>query len=243
MKLKRYEFSTTFAMLALIVVTAAFQLLSAYGAVCIAWNPGYNRFPFTMSFAYAFDNLLLFRISNIITWLGTIVWGVVIFMMLTQKKGAYLMALITSAISFVFGLIPAIIADTKNFTRDFSLGSPHWGRTFANAMVLILLLIPPVRTSLMKFTSAENRWTGKVAQQLMIMSMFLFWLSLVSFLGTTFMAGAHLVDGINVWEIVQIQTYGSYITLAAGVSMLGGGFILKQFNPSKAVITTVEVNE
>ncbi|MHA1746579.1 MAG: hypothetical protein ACTSWW_11300 [Promethearchaeota archaeon] len=243
MKLKRYEFSTTFAMLALFVVTAAFQLMSAYGAVCIAWDPGYARPPFTMLFAYAFDNLLLFRISNIITWLGTLVWGYVIFAMLTQKKGAYLIALITSAVSFVFGLIPAIIADTKNFTVPFSVGSPHWGRTFANLMVLILLLIPPVRTSLQNFTAAENRWTGKVAQQLMVMSLFVFWLSLVSFLGTTFMAGAHVVDGVNIWEIVQIQTYGSYITLAAGVSMLGGGFILKQFNPSKALITTVEVTK
>ena len=57
------------------------------------------------------------------------------------------------------------------------------------------------------------------------------------------MAGAHLVDGVNIWEIVQIQTYGSYVTLAAGVSMLGGGFILKQFNPSKALITTIEVTK
>ena len=245
MKLKRNEFTTSFVVIALFAVTAALTLLSAYGSVCIAWQPKYRNPPFsTMMFTYVGENLFIFRLSNILTWLGAIFWGYVIYAVLTQKKGAYLMALITASVSFVVGLVPALIADMSKVTEEvsFSIGSPHWARTFANLLVIIVLVIPPVRKSVMKFASEENRLTGNVAQQIMMMSVFFFWLSLMSFLGTNFMASAHVVQGINVWELVEIQNIGTIATSVIGVSMLGGGFILKQFKPSRALITTVEVN-
>jgi len=261
MKLKRNEFTTSFVVIALFAITAALQLMSAYGAVCIAWDPFYRNPPMSMiMFPYVGANLLIFRISNIVTWIGAIFWGYIIYATLTQKKGAYLMALITSFISFVMGLIPALIADIYAIPGDyadcledwvvgmpecvegFTIGSPHWARTFANFLVILVLVIPYVRKSVVKFASAENRYTGNVAQQIMLMSMFFFWLSLMSFLGTNFMASAHIVQGINVWELLEIQSIGAYTTLITGVSMLGGGFILKQFKPSRALIATVEVN-
>ncbi|MHA1610425.1 MAG: hypothetical protein ACTSYU_00100 [Promethearchaeota archaeon] len=249
MTLKRSQFSTTFVLIALFAVTAALQLLSAYGAVCVAWDPAwYNRTlpPFAgggFMFAYVHDNLLLFQVSNIITWLGVILWAVVIYLTLTQKKLAYWLALATSGISFVFGLIPALYADTKDFTVPFELGSPHWARTFANGLCLILLVIPPVFKSLLAFTATENQMTGNIARQIMVMSLFFFWLSIVSFLGTNFMAGAHVVSSINIWQLVEIQTIGSYVTSAIGISMLGGGLIVKQFMPSHSVTTSVELNK
>jgi hypothetical protein len=237
-------------MVAIIAVTAALTLLSAYGAICIAWDPFWlNRVyppvhPLAgdLMYPHILDNLLLYRLSNIITWIGAFFWGYVIYAIFTQKKAAYLMALITSAVCFVMGIIPAIISDTKNFTIEFSVGSPHWARTFANGLVLIMLLIPPMKKGMDGFAASKSTMTGNIAQQLMVMSMFFFWLSLVSFLGTTFMASAHVINGVNVWQLLEIQSIGAYVTLAAGGSMLGGGFILKQFNPSKALITTVEVN-
>ncbi len=246
MKLKRNEFTTSFVVIALFAVTAALQLLSAYGSVCAAWNPFWQA-----RFAYVGQNLLIFQVSNVITWAGAVFWGYVIFAVLTQKKWAYWMALGTAVISFIMGIIPAMIADLAKWTGanqgpvkvDFAIGSPHWARTFANLLVIIVILIPPVRKSVQKFASAENKFTGKVAQQIMLMSMFFFWLSLMSFLGTNFMASAHVVQGVNVWQLVEIQTIGAYATLITGVSMLSGGFILKQFNPSKSLITTVEVTK
>jgi len=268
MKIKRNEFTTSLVVIALFAVTAALQLLSAYGAVCVAWDPLQTYaelgFPFaegTLLWPAQIENLLLFKISNIITWIGTFAWGWIIYATLTQKKGAYLTALITSGISFVMGLIPALIVDLAapavGLSRcegqppfmqpeggcvlgSFSIGSPHWARTFANLLVILVLVIPPVRKSLVKFASAENRFTGNVAQQIMMMSMFFFWLSIMSFLGTNFMASAHLVQGINTWQLVEIQSIGAYTALITGVSMLGGGFILKQFKPSNSLITSLE---
>ena len=250
MKLKRSQFTTTFVMIALFAVTAALQLLSAYGAMCIAWDPGRAYPPMmpgplagTPMFPYVLENSLLFQISNIVTWLGVIAWGFVIYCVLTQKKPAFLLALITSFISFVLGLIPALIADTNTFTEPLEIGSPHWARTFANFLVLIVLIIPPVGKSLRTFTATENRMTGSVANQIMMMSMFFFWISIVSFLGTTFMAGAHVIQsGLNVWELVEIQSLGAITSSVIGASMLGGGFIIKQLKPSNSVITSLEEN-
>lgn len=255
MKLKRNELTNTFVLIALFAVTAATQLLSAYGAMCSAWFPA-NLSPHIEA------NLFLYRFSNIVTWIGALFWGYVIYAVLTQKKGAYLMALITSFVSFVMGIIPAIISDTASAANRyaaclllpspaqpeggcveaFAIGSPHWARVFANGMVLILLLIPPMRKGIQKFVSSENRMTGNVAQQIMIMSIFFFWLSIVSILGTNFMAGAHMSYGVNVWELVQAQNIGAWTTGILGVSMLSGGFILKQFKPSRSLITTTEAN-
>jgi hypothetical protein len=189
------------------------------------------------------NNLLLFQISNVITWVFAFFWGFVIWSTLTQKKFAYWLALATSGISFAFGLISALYADTKDFTKPFVLGSPHWARTFANALVLILLVIPPLGKSIIKFTATENQMTGNIARQIMMMSLFFFWLSFVSFIGTNFMAGAHFVSGINIWEIVEIQTIGSYVTSAVGLTMLGGGFVVKQFMSSHSVTTSVELSK
>ena len=257
--MKRSDISTTFVLVALFAVTAALTLLSAYGAICIAWDPFWlnraNPYTGALMYPYIVENEILYKASNIITWIGAFFWGYIIYTIFAQKKYAYLLALINSAVCFVMGIIPAMISQTKGFidvvidgetlpwTAGFTISSPHWARTFANALILIVLLIPPVKKALDGFVTSNYKMSGNVAQQIMMMSMFFFWLSLVSFLGTTFMASAHVIDGINVWEMVEIQSIGAYATLAVGASMLGGGFILKQFNPSKALITTVEVTK
>lgn len=68
------------------------------------------------------------------------------------------------------------------------------------------------------------------------MSVFFIWFAFVSFLGTTFMAGAHVVDGINYWELVEIQSIGGYATAIAGSTFLASGLVTKYLKPS--VITT-----
>ena len=241
MNIKRSQFSTTFVMIALYAITAAVQLLSAYGSVCVTWN---YAMPYTMSFPYVGENLFLFKLSNIVAWLCAFFWGFVIYCTLTQKKMAYILALISSFLSFVFGLIPAMLADLSKVDAEtaFSIGSPHWGKTMASALVLILLIIPPVRNSLQTFVSTENKMTGNISRQIMMMSLFFFWFSFVSLLGTNFMAGAHMVNGVNYWQLVEIQSIGTYVTAFAGISMLGGGFLVKQFKPSTTLITSMEEN-
>ena len=67
--------------------------------------------------------------------------GFVIYSVLTQRKWSYILALICSVLGLLAGLIPAIIADTNNFTEPFEMGSPHWAKTIASAIVLVVLVI------------------------------------------------------------------------------------------------------
>jgi hypothetical protein len=190
-------------------------------------------------------------VSNIITWVFAFFWGFIIYCVFAQKKIAYILALATSLISCIFGLIPALIAEgvipySEYVAGSFEIGSPHWARTFANGLVFILLLADGIwhlitkKGNLMTFTAPGNKIDVNVSKQLVMMSMFFFWLSLVSFLGTNFMRAAHVVDGINIWQLVEAQNIGGISTAVIGGSMLGVGMLLKQISASKSLISTME---
>jgi hypothetical protein len=73
---------------------------------------------------------------------------------------------------------------------------------------------------------------------MILMSLFFFWLAAVSFLGTEFMRGAHVVGGINVWTTVDFQFLGGVITSVIGTSMLSTALVYSQIRPSSALIRT-----
>jgi len=108
-------------------------------------------------------------------------------------------------------------------------------------MVLVVLLaVPASNKGLQKFISQENTITRNVGRQLMMMSVFFFWLGGASFLGSGFMKDAHVVNGINVWEMIQLQTLVAWITTIIGTSMLTGGILYSQLKPTKIRTTTLK---
>lgn len=180
----------------------------------------------------------LFQVMNVITWVTSFVTAFLIFAYLTGLLGKYIwyIATLNIFLAFIAGLIPAIIADTNGFTETFDMGSPHWAKTIVNMMVLIVLVAMVLtdilkKTSFKSFTATDNRFTGNVGRQLMIVSFIFLWLSAISFLATTFMADAHVVGGINVWEMIEIQTIGATLNLIGGISTLSAGLVYNQIKP------------
>jgi len=113
--------------------------------------------------------------------------------------------------------------------------------TLLTLMVLVVLLaVPASNKGLQKFISQENTITRNVGRQLMMMSVFFFWLGGASFLGSGFMKDAHVVNGINVWEMIQLQTLVAWITTIIGTSMLTGGILYSQLKPTKIRTTTLK---
>lgn len=227
-------------MIAFFAMAAALMLVSAYGASCIAWDPTrYQDIVTPMGtvpspWTYVRVNILLFQVSNIFTWLMGIGFGVVIYMFLTAKRFAYIAGLATSAVGFLFGVIPAVIADTKNFTVPWEgISSPHWGRTLMCLLVLVILiafyLIPGTRNGIKAFTSKENRIARTVPLQLIYMSFFFFWMALISFGGTEMLRGAHVIDGVNYWEFLNFQILSGYLITAVGSTMLTSGLIIQVY--------------
>lgn len=234
-RLKRFEFITNAIIIALFGVAAGVLLLCAYGSTCVQFrfSPAY----WSMMFTWFPDFIVAYSVTYFLSWAIAFVWGFVIYSWLTQKRWAYLSALITSAAGFIVQAIPGVISDTDGFTVAFDMGSPHWGGAMSNLVVLIVLvvgIIPfeqnPVRNSIKSFTAGDNKWGGTRAIKLMLMSTFLFWLAAVSFLGSTFMADAHNIAGVNIWQTVGYQYVGGAIIAIAGTSMLASGLILHLTN-------------
>jgi len=216
--------------------------------------PGYIM---TYMFNYMVVFGPLFQVLNVVTWITSLITAFLIFAYLTGFLGKWIwyVALLNALIAFLAGLIPALIADTNGFTfleweaGSFmapvqawvpfiyeGIGSPHWAKTIANATVLAVLAIVIFFdlikvTNFKSFTEKDNRFSGNVGRQLMLVSFILLWLSAVSFLGTGFMADAHIVGGINVWELIEIQSLGGYITLFGGASTLSAGLIYNKIKP------------
>jgi len=247
-KIKRYEFGINVIILVLFALAAAISLISAYGAACVAWDPTYWARPIYAPFppfpivAIMFEYMgtygVLFQVMNVITWVTAFITAFLIYAYLTGFLGKYIwyIALGTILLAFIAGLIPAIIADTNGFTEPFEMGSPHWAKTIVNMLVLIVLVVVIFFdlikvTSFKSFTAKDNRFSGNVGRQLMLVSFILLWLSAISFLGTTFMADAHVVGGINVWEMIEIQSLGAYITMVGGVATLSSGLIYNRIKP------------
>ena len=250
-KIKRYEFGINVIILVLFALAAGISLISAYGAACVAWDPTYwariiympsPPFPpgtiATIMFEYLGTYGVLFQIMNVITWVTSFITAFLIYAYLTGFLGKYIwyIALGTIFLAFLAGIIPAVIADTNAFTEPFEMGSPHWAKTIVNMLVLIVLVVVILTdlikiTSFKSFTAKDNRFSGNVGRQLMLVSFILLWLSAISFFGTTFMADAHVVGGINVWETVQIQSLGTYITMVGGVATLSSGLIYNRIKP------------
>ncbi|MHA2281433.1 MAG: hypothetical protein ACXAC5_11315 [Promethearchaeota archaeon] len=245
-KIKRFQLSIDIVLIAFFAMASAVMLASAYGSVCVVYDVGapFGRFVFPWVGRYR----SIYVVMNFITWIFAFVWGVIVWAFLTKKRWAHWGAAFTAIIGTISGIIPAFISDTEGFTIPFEgIGSPNWGRALMNIVVLlilgIILIIPATRKGLLSFTAkAESRMSGNVARQLIMMSLFFFWLAAFSFLGSEFMRNAHVVGGINYWQTVEIQFFGGIATALIGSSMLAGGLILHQIKRPTSIIKPLPLN-
>jgi hypothetical protein len=244
-KIKRFQLTIDIILIAFFAMTAAVMLVSAYGAVCVTYNlpPPSPMMPaFWVSSPHIPKFLAIYVTVNIITWTFAFAWGIVIYAFLTRRRWAHWGAVFTATVGFLSGLITAILSDTEGFTVEFTgIGSPHWGRTLLNLVVLmilgIVLIIPATRKGLLSFlATGETRMSGNVARQLIMMSLFFFWLAAFSFLGSEFMRNAHVIDGVNIWSTIQIQFVGGIVTALIGSSMLAGGLIVSQIKRPSSLL-------
>ena len=238
-KIKRYEFGVISVLIALFAASAGISLVSAYGAACLAWQPALlENPPYSIAFGYVATYQTLFQAMNLITWITSFLIASLIFLILVKFKFAWELAVISAILGFIAGIIPAMIADTKGFTQDFAMGSPHWAKTIVNLILMIVVLIPWVRSSLKSYAASESSLTGNIGKQLAIISTIFFWLSIFSFTATGFMADAHIIDGINFWQIIEIQTIGAVLNLIAGISTLSVGLVFFKIRPHTSLVLT-----
>jgi len=223
-------------------IGASLSLLSAYGAACVAWDESRWVGPFGFIATFAPTH----QVSNILTWIVAFALGFLIYTVVIRWSWAYLATLITSAVGFISGLIPALMYETGGFTTDFAgITSPHWARTFANLLVVIAVAVLIgwnlyQNKSFKTLGAGEGKTAGNIARQLAVMSAILFGFAFVSFFGTHFLADMHIVQGVNIWELIDLQYFIAWTNLIGGISLLSGGLIMYRISPTKSLTTTSE---
>ena len=252
-RIKRVDFLFNIIVLALFAIVASTQILSAYGAICTVWDfprpspvtgtmtgPGAGYFGNDVTRAWSF----IYQPSNILTWIVAFAYGALIYLYLTKMpwNRFFIIAMAVAFTGFITGLLPALLSDTTGFTVPFEgIGSPNWGRTIGNAIMMITLLamnfVPRLKVAAKSFVEERNI-AGQYVKQMILISLFFFWLAATSFLGTQFMRDAHVIEGVNVWQLVDFQFVGGVITAIIGTSMLSTALIYSQIRPSSALITT-----
>ena len=196
-RIKRSELIFNLVILALFAVVAATQLLSAYGAICVVWDLPVNpMMTYWDMMTHAATFSWIYQPSNIISWIVAFAYGFLIYSYFTKMpwKRFFLIAVVVSFLGFITGLLPALVSDTSGFTEAFDFGSPNWGRTIGNALMLVVLLmmnfVPRLKVATKKFIEERNI-AGQYVKQMILISLFFFWLAATSFLGTEFMRDAH----------------------------------------------------
>jgi len=247
-RIKRSELIFNLIILALFAIVASTQLLSAYGAICVVWDlpvmPPLASPTYWMMFSHAETFAWIYQPSNIITWIVAFAYGFLIYSYFTKMpwKRFFIIAMVVAFLGFITGLLPALVSETSGFTAAMTgMTTPNWGRTIGNALMMVVLLamnfVPRFKVATKKFMEERNI-AGQYVKQLILMSLFFFWLAAVSFLGTQFMRSAHVVDGFNVWTTVDFQFLGGVVTALIGTSMLSTALIYNQIRPSSALVTT-----
>ena len=246
-RIKRTDFIFNIIVLALFAVSASTQILSAYGAICVVWDlprgPGFPVPGASWGNATVMGLKWIYQPSNIITWIVAFAYGLLMYFYLTKMpwKRFFIIAMVVTFAGFITGLLPALSSSTKGFTEEFGSMGPNWGRTIANAIMMIMLLamnfVPRLKGAVKSFIE-ERSIAGQYVKQMILISLFFFWLAATSFLGTEFMRDAHVIDGINVWTTVDFQFLGGFITAGIGASMLSTALIYGKIRPSPALITT-----
>jgi hypothetical protein len=212
----------------------------------------------SIMFTYMVEWGLLFQIMNVFTWILGFAWGFLLYAYFTKwpLKRIFIAGMVVAALGLVTGLVPALIADL-NYTpvqgltgltwdmttqswvpAPFEIGA-NWSRVIPNAIMLgvllVLYFVPRFKVAATKFLE-ERSIVGQYVKQLILMSLFFFWLGAVSFLGTEFMRAAHVEGGINVWQTIDLQFYGGVVTTAIGATMLSTALIYHKIRPTSARI-------
>ena len=183
-RIKRVDFLFNIIVLALFAIVASTQILSAYGAICTVWDfprpgPPGSSFGNDVTKAWSF----IYQPSNIITWIVAFAYGALMYFYLTKMpwKRFFLIAMAVSVTGFITGLLPALLSDTTGFTVPFEgIGSPNWGRTIGNAIMMIMLLamnfVPRLKGAAKSFVEERNI-AGQYVKQMILISLFFFWLA------------------------------------------------------------------
>ncbi|MFW9854588.1 MAG: hypothetical protein ACFFFG_05990 [Candidatus Thorarchaeota archaeon] len=221
----------TTILLVLSGAAAAIGLVSAIGSTCTTFDPQWWKVP---SFSIIADFQLVFILTYIVTWLVALAWGVLFWALRVKKPWFYNSALITSIAGFLSGFIPVAILFYEWWASYGVTGmvfTPSWFRTIINAVILIVLLLPVMRTEIQSMVEEKATLPGmSTGTQISDFAFVLFGFGIVLMLQPYIMPATHIINGVNVgYDFEELQFLGGILTLFLGVLIRLIGYLLNMF--------------
>jgi hypothetical protein len=214
---------------------AAIGLVSAIGSTCTTFDPQWWK---VASFSIIEDFQLVFILTYIVTWLAALAWGVLFWALRVRKPWFYNSALITSIAGFLSGFIPVAILFYEWWASYGVTGmmfTPSWFRTIINAIILIVLLLPAMRSEIRDIIEEKSALPGmSVGTQISDFAFVLFGFGIVLILQPFIMPATHIINGVNVgYDFEELQFFGGFICLLIGVAMRFIGYFLNIYYSPK----------
>jgi len=215
--------------LVLLAAAAGIGIISAIGSTCPTLNP-----PTTGALSIMGDLQFVFFITTALTYVVAILSGILIWAYWTKKEWSYNVTLVSSLLGTLSGFIPAIIVMSNGMKF-----SPSLMRAVINLMILLIIVIPSVKSEVTTFLSGSKS-TDNIGKQISQMSSVLFGFGFMILIALVLLPSTHIIEGVNYWDFDLIQLYSAVTSFIGGLSMLFGGFLIQVISPSSYNLKTVE---
>ena len=207
---------------ALLAAAAGIGIISAIGSSCPTLNP-----PTTGALAIIKDVQIVFYITTALTYVVSFLSGFLIWAFWAKKSWSYNVTLISSILGTISGLVPAVIVMSNGMKF-----SPSLMRTIINLIILIMIVIPTVKSDINTFlTEGGNKSSDNIGKQISHMSFVLFGFAFTILIAQILLPATHIIGGVNYWDFEEIQLISALSCLIGGFSMLTGGFLFNIIRP------------
>ncbi|MHA1637305.1 MAG: hypothetical protein ACTSUB_04755 [Candidatus Thorarchaeota archaeon] len=176
-------------------VNAVLGLISAIGSTCPTLTP-----PTEGVLAIISTYQWMFFITTGLSYLAAIFWFVLLWAFYTGKDWFYKTAVLMAFLGAISGFIPAAIVISNGMAF-----SPSLMRAFAYLALLIVLILPPIKTSVDSQISGTTPDVGSVVN---FASLMLFGVGLLLMILPFIMPATHLIGGIQYYDFAGIQFFG-----------------------------------
>ncbi len=228
----------------LIGLTAAIGVVSGIGATCTTffsewWQLTNSKGGYT--FAIIGEYQLIFILSYVVTWIVGITWGVLGWALRERKPWFYKVAVTTSIAGIFSGFIPVWILFFEWY-QSFGLNgmafTPSWFRAIANAVLLIILILPRSKNNLEAHMSTKSPSVGEsVGTKVANFSLVLIGFGLLMLIQPFIMPMTHQIEA-DVYMYIgrQFEAYIIYtglFSVAIGVLLRFTGRVLNYYYAPK----------
>ena len=228
----------------LIGLTAAIGVVSGIGATCTTffsewWQMTNSKGGYT--FAIIGANQPIFILSYVVTWIVGITWGVLGWALRERKQWFYKVAVVNSIGGILSGMIPVWILFYEYFQSYGVNGmpfTPSWFRAIANAVLLIILILPRSKNNLEAHMSTKSPSVGEsVGTKVANFSLVLIGFGLLMLIQPFIMPMTHQIEA-DVYMYIgrQFEAYIIYtglLSVAIGVLLRFTGRVLNYYYAPK----------